>query len=343
VNWQKDKGYEIGDIDGQLLKLLDEVEMDGKGWVEGRSQWITKSSYNISFKDFTTSTKDAAWLAGAFLINYERPADQSVDNQKDRGRNASFWYEYLRTNSEGCAAQKFNVDGFKTDEVKPTSIKASFVVTKGCSYIYNLTRNKKSCATGKGTITTDEEEKTSSVIKLNLTKNIRPSATYSLKITVLGEFEEDKYEETITITTPASLPKSASNIVFTCIDEFKGVNSHFNFSATKPSDLGYWQANCGYEEILFINGEAKKTLSVRSFSGNSFTIKDRYGYTCKTGDIVQIGVRVWTKDEDGKTWYDNQKPEMSDAVCLLNQTVNTYLTLDYIKQNTTLSILPNMP
>ena len=329
VNWQTSKGYELNDIDGQLQKILDEVEIHGKSWDDGRSQWITKDSYNISFKDFTTSTKDAAWLAGAFLINYERPKDQTVQNQKNRGRNATYWFDYLRTNSEGGYAQKFSVDGFKTDKVTPSFIAASFVVTKGRSYTYELIRTKKSCASGSGTIEVKEDEaEISSVITLELTKNIRPSAKYTLKITVLGEFEDDKYEESIEIITPPSLPKSASNVSFVCLDEFKDANSRFSFSATKPNDLGYWKSKYGYEEVLIVNGEVKKTLPVKTFGSTSFTIKDRYGYTCKTGDTVQIGARVWTQDDDGKTWYDDQKAKTSDTICLLNKTINTYLTLD---------------
>ena len=57
VNWmQRDEptlGYPkpIEDIDGQLEKLLDEVDICGKAWVEGRSQWIATDAFPLSFQE----------------------------------------------------------------------------------------------------------------------------------------------------------------------------------------------------------------------------------------------------------------------------------------------------
>lgn len=58
-------------------------------------QWISTSSYPMSFKEFTTSTKSPSELAKAFLLNYERPADQSSSVQNYRGELANYWYNYL--------------------------------------------------------------------------------------------------------------------------------------------------------------------------------------------------------------------------------------------------------
>ena len=55
-------------------------------------QWITKSSYNYSFKEFSQSEDTPYNLALAFLANYERPANP---NQPIRGTQAEFWYEFL--------------------------------------------------------------------------------------------------------------------------------------------------------------------------------------------------------------------------------------------------------
>ena len=48
-------------------------------------QWIQTSDYPISFSDFIKDKQHSIeWLTGAWLKNYERPADQSVANIKKR-------------------------------------------------------------------------------------------------------------------------------------------------------------------------------------------------------------------------------------------------------------------
>lgn len=60
--------------------------------LEHNLQWISTSLYPISFQEFTTSDKPPAYLAQAFLYNYERP---KVKPQPARSRQAEYWYEYL--------------------------------------------------------------------------------------------------------------------------------------------------------------------------------------------------------------------------------------------------------
>ena len=64
--------------------------------LENGEQWIATNSYDYSFKTFATSTdKSVSELAKAFLLNYERPADQSVSVQNYRSELANTWYNYL--------------------------------------------------------------------------------------------------------------------------------------------------------------------------------------------------------------------------------------------------------
>lgn len=58
-------------------------------------QYYQKPAYPLSFAEFKVSTESAYYLGGAFLINYERPADQSEANQDKRGQQAEYWYNYL--------------------------------------------------------------------------------------------------------------------------------------------------------------------------------------------------------------------------------------------------------
>lgn len=61
--------------------------------MENGIQWYATSSYNMTFKQFSTSTQTPTYLAKAFIENYERPFDT---NQPIRGTQAEFWYNYLK-------------------------------------------------------------------------------------------------------------------------------------------------------------------------------------------------------------------------------------------------------
>ena len=67
--WCKDNGYEdVTSMDANLAHIAWEAENE--------SCWYKKESdgYDLSFKEFTTSTKSPYFLAGAFCWNRERPA-----------------------------------------------------------------------------------------------------------------------------------------------------------------------------------------------------------------------------------------------------------------------------
>ena len=98
TNWCTENNLDYWDIDSQLQRICYEVGLTGS-----KAQWIAREDkgYNLTFSEFTTSTKDAYWLAGAFAFCYERPGSstgtaEQQDNLKiERGNNATYWYEYL--------------------------------------------------------------------------------------------------------------------------------------------------------------------------------------------------------------------------------------------------------
>jgi hypothetical protein len=55
-------------------------------------QYYPTDAYPETFSEFKTSTKSPSYLGMAFLLNYERPAEQ---NQPARGEQAEYWYTYL--------------------------------------------------------------------------------------------------------------------------------------------------------------------------------------------------------------------------------------------------------
>lgn len=96
TNWCTTRLLPYWDIDSQLQRICWEVDND--------EQWQVRESkgYNITFKEFITSTSEAYWLAGAFAFCYERPAsstgteEQQNNLKAERGNNAKYWYNYLK-------------------------------------------------------------------------------------------------------------------------------------------------------------------------------------------------------------------------------------------------------
>ena len=89
TDWCSSEGFgDPSEMDSALARIIYEVE--------NNIQWIgTGDYYGMSFKDFTKSTESVNYLATAFLLCYERPADQSETVQVYRGTLANGWYTYL--------------------------------------------------------------------------------------------------------------------------------------------------------------------------------------------------------------------------------------------------------
>lgn len=86
LDWCDDNGLEPSAMESALKRIEYELE--------NGLQYYPTDNYPETFKQFKTSTKSAYYLGMAFLLNYERPADQ---NQTKRGTQAEEWYEYLLT------------------------------------------------------------------------------------------------------------------------------------------------------------------------------------------------------------------------------------------------------
>lgn len=85
TDWCAANGLERSDIDSALKRIIYELE--------NGLQFYPTDAYPITFSQFKTSTASAYELGMAFLLNYERPADQ---NQPARGTQAEYWYNYLK-------------------------------------------------------------------------------------------------------------------------------------------------------------------------------------------------------------------------------------------------------
>lgn len=88
TDWCGSSGYsDPSEMDAAIARIIYELENGG--------QWYATDSYDMSFSEFATSDSDPGTLAKAFLLNYERPADQSSSVQEYRAGLATNWYTYL--------------------------------------------------------------------------------------------------------------------------------------------------------------------------------------------------------------------------------------------------------
>lgn len=84
TNWCDENGLDPDELESALKRIEYELE--------NGLQYYATDSYPETFAEFKVSTKDPYYLGMAFLLNYERPADQ---NQPARGEQAEYWYTYL--------------------------------------------------------------------------------------------------------------------------------------------------------------------------------------------------------------------------------------------------------
>lgn len=98
LNWADRNGLKRDDITSQLKRILWEVE--------NNEQWINVR--NMTFKEFTKSTKSAYDLAMVFIASYERPANPT---QPERGTQAEYWFKTLTgEGSSGVQLAQFPLD-----------------------------------------------------------------------------------------------------------------------------------------------------------------------------------------------------------------------------------------
>lgn len=321
TDWCKSNKLDYWDIDSQLQRIDFEAEK--------KIQWIAEPSkgYGLSFAEFITSTKDAYWLAGAFAFCYERPArstgtiTEQNDLRKERGEYGEFWYNYLKGLPFIIPDIQLKVDSFKIDESKPTQVSASFLACNGTTGKYTLSM-------GKNVILSKQIDLENS-IKTFTIKNLKPNTGYKLKLEIRG-VNEKSFSKEISFTTPQEYPESIKSITLTYEDLLKASSGIFKLNVVKPTHIGYWSSNCGYDIQLIVNNKhiKNKTTNIKNFSSYIFDIKKEFNYNCKTGDIIQIGIRVWVKDDKGNKFYDDVAAKTSKPICLLNKPVNAYLNID---------------
>jgi hypothetical protein len=151
-----------------------------------------------------------------------------------------------------------------------------------------------------------------------------PDTEYTVKVEAKNK-EDETIQRDLSFTTKQDLPSSAEDIKIS-VDN---TNSKFTLKITKPTYLGYWSTASGYDIQLIVNNKIVKTITennaTKDISISNFTLKDKFNYIARLGDIIQIGVRVWVKDNGGKQIYDSDKAKTSKPICLLNKSIKLYI------------------
>ena len=86
VDWANERNLNYRALTTQCKRIQWELEND--------YQFYPTTTYPYTFKEFSRSTKDPAYLARVFLHNYERPFDL---NQPQRSDYATEWFDILVT------------------------------------------------------------------------------------------------------------------------------------------------------------------------------------------------------------------------------------------------------
>lgn len=79
--------------DNQLARIIYELN--------NGLQFSPTKQFKETFREWGTSTKNPGYLCAAFMINYERPLDQSWGAQIKRAKNARRWYTFLTGTDPG--------------------------------------------------------------------------------------------------------------------------------------------------------------------------------------------------------------------------------------------------
>lgn len=101
--------------------------------VNGGAQYSINRNYNyrLTWTQFKKSTATPAYLAKAWLHNFERPADQSTSVENVRAEEANYWYRTLSGSEppEESYSITVNVSGNGTAYATPSTATAGTTIT----------------------------------------------------------------------------------------------------------------------------------------------------------------------------------------------------------------------
>lgn len=330
TDWCEKYGYDMADMDSALKRL--EAELASDGLEEGsdpelKHAWMT-AAYDMSFREFTTSKLPAGYLGKVFMLNYERPGDKSIANQNLRAKQAEKWYEFLASYTPGTLTP-LSIADLRVCNLSTIDAKISLLARSCTSCSYELFDSKGRQVEMRNLPVSGLTDSTEIIVFS--CKNLKPNTSYKLTVNASGESDTDNAEASIEFTTVQALPESLNSVKIKALDTKLPYNEfQLNVTPEKP-DFGYWKnkngKDCGFVMQLIINGQVKKEKIVSTLEKN-FNLNDYFDYTSKVGDIIQIGIRTWVKDDDDKKIFDDEFAKTSNTIIMLKKPVTAYLNID---------------
>lgn len=323
--WSKNNNLDPYDIDTQLKLIEFERTTDKDLW----RQWFNIEEYDparkfwISWNTYIKITEhehSAAWMAEAFLLNYERPGKDDEGNYnaiQERKNSAEKWFKALSNN---FSATEFQVINARLDSCTPTVAATSLIIYNGKSCHYSLTTKNK-------TVIKNATLKIKNGLNtVNFTKLV-PNTSYTATFEIAGDTKSKKITKPIKFKTPQSYPDPVSSIKLT-----KNTNGNYKLEIRAPKKLGYWKTyGSGYTISLIVNGYQYGPTTNKNNADHlvieDLNLKTYFGYgNYNPEDIIQIGVQPWTNDGATKI-YTQLPPECSSAITRLKKPDSVYLKI----------------
>ena len=313
TDWCSTNKLDYWDIDSQLLRIIWEAA--------NKQQWIAKplKGYDLTFDDFTKSTLDAYWLAGAFAFCYERPArstgTEAEQNalREERGSYGEYWYAFLSSISSTTPNTSATVDMLRVSDCTSTSAKISFLTRNIKVLTYSLDGE------ALGTI-----QKVSSPAIITLDK-LTPNKSYQLTIQAIDTSNKE-ITASISFTTKQELINNFSSVKLNPLDNLPPHNYVQLITSPSSINFGYWVNNThGYEICLLINGMVKSRKTAKAVPTQLY-LKNYFNYMPKLGDSIQIGIIPYAADKSGKKIYSDAM-KVSNSICQRKQSAIAYLNI----------------
>ena len=208
------------------------------------------------------------------------------------------------------------ISNFKVDKCTVTEATISFLAENYKSVNYSVSAGD---SVVKGGVFTEK-----TLYKTITLNKLIPDTTYTVKVEAQNKTGE-KISRELLFTTKSAQPASVTKIDFS-VDR---TNGKFSLKVAKPADITYLSTNSGYDIQLIVNNKVVKTVvendATKDITLSNFTLSDKFKYKIEPTDNIQIGVRVWVKDNNGTKIYDDQKAKTSRAICLLSRPIKVYL------------------
>lgn len=316
---------------GRFYEIIDE---EPKLSTESVEKWYSYTADGYQRGQEPRVGAIACWNNFVAVVEQIRDDESIITSESgwNSTDNSDIWQQRERTNeNENWGQIDGTFQGFiycPKIEVDTSPKISNFKVDKCLATEATISFLASNCKTTKYTALKGGIKIKSSTFSNNGYKTIRltgliPNTTYKLTLEAQNK-EGDSTSHELLFTTKQDPPSSVAGVKISINND-----SEFTLEISRPTYLGHWGKNSGYTIQLIVNNKTVKTITENNADTDkklsNFTLKNKFNYVANNGDNIQIGVRVWVKDNNDTKIYDNQKAKTSNAICLMQKPVKLYL------------------